>query len=188
MPVPDRRVQRTRKTLHQALMSLVVEKPYDAITVQEVLDRADIGRSTFYTHFRDKDELLMSGVRELHTTLSNAQSATKGPESILAFSRAMFEHAQQFRKVYHALVTTSVWPHVQQRVRNVLADLVRRECATQLKSSRSKVPPELFIHYVSATMMAVLTWWVDHRNALSAEEIDDVFRALVMPAMRSVLR
>ena len=58
---PDRRVQRTRRLLHKALMSQVLEKKYESITVQEILDVADVGRSTFYTHFQDKDELLVSG-------------------------------------------------------------------------------------------------------------------------------
>ena len=58
---PDRRVQRTRRLLHKALMTEVLDKKYESITVQEILDRADVGRSTFYTHFHDKDELLVSG-------------------------------------------------------------------------------------------------------------------------------
>ena len=62
MNIPDRRVRRTQKSLHQALIALLLEKNYDTITVQEVLDRADVGRSTFYAHFQSKDELLMSGM------------------------------------------------------------------------------------------------------------------------------
>src|SRR5437867_5173407 len=76
MAVVDRRIQRTRKTLHEALMALVLEGPYDSITVQQILDRANIGRSTFYTHFQDKDELLMWGTQHLRTTLSAAQKET----------------------------------------------------------------------------------------------------------------
>jgi AcrR family transcriptional regulator len=63
--ITDRRVQRTRRLLHKAFMSLILEKKYESITVQEILDRADVGRSTFYMHFRDKDELLVSGFQYL---------------------------------------------------------------------------------------------------------------------------
>jgi AcrR family transcriptional regulator len=192
MEATDRRVQRTRKTLHQALMSLVLESPYDSITVQQVTDRANVGRSTFYTHFQDKDELLISGIHDLRAMLTAAQQQGKSSrphENMIAFSRAMFEHADQYRKVYRALVTTHVWPHVRQRIQNVLADLIRRECVAELKRlqrSKSKLPPELFIHCVASTFMAVMTWWVDHNSPLSAEEIDDVFRTLVLPTARTV--
>src|SRR5215471_19459582 len=74
---PDRRVQRTRRLLHKALMSCILEKKYESITVQEILDRADVGRSTFYTHFRDKDELLVSGFGEVQRLLKSAQTASE---------------------------------------------------------------------------------------------------------------
>jgi AcrR family transcriptional regulator len=190
MDATDRRVQRTRKSLHQALMSLVLEVPYDSITVQQVIDRANVGRSTFYTHFQDKDELLISGIHDLQAMLTAAQQQRKSSdphENVIAFSRAMFEHADQYRKVYRALVNTSVWPHVRQRIQNVLADLIRRECVAAMKQrSKSKLPAELYVHYLASTLMAVMTWWVDHKSSLSADEIDDVFRSLVLPTARSV--
>jgi hypothetical protein len=71
----DRRVRRTHRLLHQALMSLVLEKKYEAVTVQDILDRADVGRSTFYTHFGDKDELLRDGLRYLNGFLGSAHAA-----------------------------------------------------------------------------------------------------------------
>lgn len=61
----DRRIQKTLKLLREALVSLIAEKPYDSIVVKEILDRANVGRSTFYTHFRDKDELLSSGIHDM---------------------------------------------------------------------------------------------------------------------------
>src|SRR5258708_5227750 len=63
--VKDRRVQKTRKFLHDALVSLIHEKSYETISVKEILDRANVGRSTFYMHFRDKDELLVSGMHDM---------------------------------------------------------------------------------------------------------------------------
>ena len=63
--VKDRRIQRTQGLLHEALGSLIHEKSYDAISVKEILDRANVGRSTFYMHFGDKDELLLSSIRDM---------------------------------------------------------------------------------------------------------------------------
>ena len=57
---PDRRVRKTRQLLREALMELTLERGYDHVTIQDILDRADVGRSTFYAHYHDKDDLLVS--------------------------------------------------------------------------------------------------------------------------------
>ena len=171
----DRRIKRTRESLHQALIALMLEVPFDSITVQHVLDRANVGRSTFYTHFRDKEDLLASGVDNLRVHLS-MQSAR---DDVIGFSRAMFEHAHEYRKVYRVLVGTPVWPRIRQSIQDMLADLIRRA----YKPRKSKVPPELFVHYVTSTFVSVLTWWLDHRTGLSPAEIDELFRTLVTRGM-----
>jgi AcrR family transcriptional regulator len=80
---------------------LVLEKNYDSITIQEILDRADIGRSTFYVHFKSKDELLISGIHDLRDTLESAiqneRSQSKPHEGVIGFSLAMFQHASEYR-------------------------------------------------------------------------------------------
>lgn len=194
MDKADRRVRRTRKSLHEALISLVLEKHYDSITVQDVLDRADVGRSTFYAHFEGKDELLLSGIHDLQITLNSAlqheRTSAKRHESVIAFSRAMFDHANGYRNVYHALLHTQAWPLVRQRLQEVLEELIRRECKSEiekLKKANSDVPVDLFVHYLTASFFAVLMWWMDRRSRLTPSQIDDVFRSLVLPTVHSVL-
>src|SRR5262245_23066722 len=77
----DRRIQRTRDLLHQALISLMIEKGYEVITVQDIIDRANVGRSTFYAHYVGKQDLLVSGLKGLSKHLlahQRAALATKG--------------------------------------------------------------------------------------------------------------
>src|SRR5207248_2698170 len=69
---PDRRVARTQKLLRDALHSLIRERDYDSIAVKEILDRANVGRSTFYMHFRDKDDLLASSICDLLGTIPSS--------------------------------------------------------------------------------------------------------------------
>jgi len=190
----DRRVRRTRESLHKALISLALEKNYDSITVQEVLDRADVGRSTFYTHFQSMDELLSLGTQELRVTLNSAleqqRKSAKPHENVIAFSRAMFDHAYGYRNVYFALLNTGAWPIVRQQLQAVLDDLIRRECKAEiakLKTANSEVPVDLFVHYLTAAFFSVLIWWLDRRSRLSPSQIDDVFRSLVLPTVRAVL-
>src|SRR5258708_31679796 len=130
MDKPDRRVRRTRESLHKALISLALEKHYDSITVQEVLDRADVGRSTFYTHFQSMDELLISGTQELRRTLQaaveNHRKAAKRHENVIAFIRAIFDLAYRYRNVSVLLLNTVALPIVRQHIQDVLDELILR--------------------------------------------------------------
>src|SRR5262249_48157020 len=90
---PDRRIQRTRRTLHEALLALIRERGWDAVTVQDVCARADVGRSTFYVHFADKEELLLSGFAELRQSLRS--HLADGRRKRLGFTFALLEHAEE---------------------------------------------------------------------------------------------
>ena len=194
MLMKDRRVRKTRKWLHEALISLLLERNYDTLTIQQILDRANVGRSTFYAHFKDKDELLLSGIHDFQSTLASVhqqeKARAKGHESIVAFSRAMFEHAYAYRAVYHALLHTRVWPRVRQCIQDYLTALIRQECKAEihrLKEASSDVPVDLFVHFLASTFMSVLTWWLDRRSRLSPQQIDEVFRSLVLPSIDAAL-
>ncbi len=194
MDTADRRVRRTRKLLHDALISLVLERNYDSITVRDILDQADVGRSTFYTHFDSRDELLISGMDDLRTTLRSAierdRGSAKHHESVVAFSRAVFEHANEYREVYHALLRTSAWPLVRQHLQEILDEVIRDEAKgeiVKLRSAESEIPVDLFVHYLNASFFAVLTWWLDRRSRLSPAQIDERFRSLVLPTVHAVL-
>ena len=89
----DRRTQKTRKALSEALISLMFEKSYESIVVQDILDRANVGRSTFYTHFRDRDELLVNGLQDLRELLRTAQTAAR---ALADFACPDREAARQF--------------------------------------------------------------------------------------------
>src|SRR5204863_8154645 len=97
----DRRVQRTRQLLQDALISMMIEKGYEATTVQDIIDRADVGRATFYAHFADKRTLLTSRIEDLRATLSERQRSVRAalgrgePGCELAFSLPMLEHARE---------------------------------------------------------------------------------------------
>jgi AcrR family transcriptional regulator len=187
----DRRVQKTLKLLHEALMSLVLEKKYELIPVQEILDRANVGRSTFYSHFGDKDELLLKGIDGMRDLLRAAQAASppvsdRSYERIIGFSQAMFTHANEYRHVYKALMHSAAGPIVRQRIQKVLVDLIKEESGKELvgrKRKRSDLPLELLIQYLASVFLLVITWWVDQKNTLSPELINDMFRSLVLPTL-----
>src|SRR5215468_9576608 len=102
----DRRVQRTRQSLRDALIELMIEKGYEEVTVQDIIDRANVGRSTFYAHFLDKQHLFLSGFEQLRVELAQQQRAAAAVPGTpgLSFSRGMFEHVQGYLRVYQALI------------------------------------------------------------------------------------
>jgi len=185
----DRRTQKTRKALSEALISLMFEKSYESIVVQDILDRANIGRSTFYTHFRDRDELLVDGLQGLREFLHNAQKATpvasgKRYEKVIGFSLAMFEHAYEHTKLFRALVGGPGWVIVRQHLEEMLVQLMKDEARLLYKKKvASDVPFELFMHFLGATFITVLTWWFNYRKPLSPQEINALFRELVIPTL-----
>ena len=101
----DARVRRTRDALGDALVTLMQEKPFDTITVQDVLDRANVGRSTFYSHYSDKDDLLMSDAEEFFESVAMMLSA-RGDKSDRVFPvQEFFAHITEAKQFVNALVS-----------------------------------------------------------------------------------
>lgn len=172
----DRRVRRTRQLLQDALIGMMVEKGYEATTVQDIIDRANVGRATFYAHFADKETLLGSRLEDLRALLAQRQRDLGQP---LGFSLAMFEHAREHLALYGAIIGRESGAFVLQRIHRTIADLV----APDLKAVGFKGTAErraLAVEFIAGAFMAVLTWWLDHGAKLPPPEVDGVFRDLVL--------
>jgi AcrR family transcriptional regulator len=180
----DRRVARTRAMLQQAHLSLILEKGYEAITVDDICDAANVGRSTFYAHYTSKDDLRRSGLEHLRKELVDRQKealATPGDvrDRILGFSLTMFEHAHDHIDLYRALVGGRGGAIALGTIRQILSDLVRNELATTVdKKSADVIPREVVVQYIVGAFMAVMTWWLDGGANLPPQRIDAMFRRL----------
>jgi AcrR family transcriptional regulator len=185
----DRRIQRTHQVLHQALISLIVEKGYEVITVQDIIDRANVGRSTFYTHYVGKQDLLRAGLKHLKEHLFAHQQAArevKGApkEQGFAFSLALFEHVHSYRPVYHAMVGRQGGTIVMSELRALLAELVQNDLKTlSPKKLPSDLPRNAVTHFAVGALISVITWWLDERSKLSPAEANAIFRRLTLPAI-----
>lgn len=188
-PADDRRVRRTRSLLHEALFGLIGEKDYDRIPVSEILRRANIGRSTFYTHFRDKDDLLASAIQQKLQLMRAAGPASTLPnERLVGFSRAVFEHIDANRAAGGARMGRRGRAILHEHFRRVLACWIRDEMArTPRVRARSSggIPMELLAQHVASTFVLVLNWWVDADCVSSPADADAQFRALVLPALNA---
>lgn len=190
--VKDRRVQKTRTLLHEALGALIREKPYDEIVVKEILDRANVGRSTFYMHFRDKDELLASGIYDMLQGLHPPELPMPGKkhERVIRFSLPVFEHIHRHRQVGASGMGARGRAILHERLQHVLAELITDD-VEKIRQGRRKsagqLPSELIVHYVASTFVLVLNWWVESDSRLDAREVNGLFRALTIPTLSACL-
>ena len=164
----DRRVARTRATLHHALLRLIVERGYDAISVQDICEAADVGRSTFYAHYTGKDDLKRSG-------LDHLKAALKGHGEGLGFTRALFDHGQGFVGHYRALKSGMGATVSLEALETVVSEMV----AEALPPGRTRFERDLRVRFVAGALISVLTWWLDGGAVESPEVVDQLFHRLM---------
>ena len=176
----DARVRRTRNALGDALIALMQEKPFDTITVQDVLERAHVSRSTFYTHYSDKDDLLMSDAEEFFESLSMALSA-HGDKSDRVFPvQEFFAHLAEVQPFFKALVKSGRYQENMDLARGHFARGIERRLA-ELPRGKS-IPPNdraaiAFAH--AGALLSLLTWWLDRGMRESPAEMDELFHRIV---------
>jgi AcrR family transcriptional regulator len=175
----DRRAARTRRALHEALITLILRRGYEAITVQDIIDEADVGRSTFYAHYTGKEDLLRGGFESLRAELAAARRlAPARSGEPLAFSLAMFEHACGYKNVYRALVGGRGGVVASNELRRILSELVQEELSGFWEDGA--VPRDLGVQFVVSTFLTVLGWLLTRKSRPAPAQADEMFRRLVI--------
>ena len=185
----DRRVVRTRQLLRDALMSLILEKGYDAITIQEITDRANLGRATFYIHYDDKEDLLVKSLKETFDDLVKMVKFEPGKDSITGIGLA-FHHAGQHRDFYRVMLGGQGTGPIVKQIRDYMAE-VSQDRIRQLQAQffDSKLVPTISIdilaQYVSGALLSLITWWLETDTPYSADEMAAIFQKLSADVVRS---
>jgi AcrR family transcriptional regulator len=187
----DRRVARTRQVLAQALVELIQERGYEALSVQDLLDRANVGRSTFYAHYEDKEDLLLQGLESLQEMLQQRQREALDKDGAhagtFAFTTDLLEHAHAHRGLFKAMVGKHSGTVVVKHFERMLAVLVRNELKAAARARKDAVPLDAVVQYVAGGLSGLLAWWMDEgRHAMPASEINDLFLKLARPAVALV--
>jgi AcrR family transcriptional regulator len=177
----DRRVARTRAMLQKAHLALILERGYDAVTVEDICEAANVGRSTFYAHYAGKDDLKLSGLEELRRELSAHDSeaeleANDGAGRRFGFTLAMFEHARDHIDLYRALAGGRGGAMALGVIRQILADRFRAELANGQQPSGA--PREFAVQFLVGAYVAVMTWWLDGGALAPPHEMDALFRRM----------
>lgn len=185
----DRRSQRTQQALMEALLGLLVEKHYDEISIHEIADRANVGRSTFYAHFPTKDELLKSGF-ERALDLLVQRVGVDGSDQVLRLDTTdFFRHARG----HHAIFRTLVWGSGLQLLtgdghETLSAKLQERLAQILAGKPEPSIPLPVVACSLAGTLLILLKWWLDHKMPYPPERMDEFFQRLAMPGVRLALQ
>ncbi|NTU97156.1 MAG: TetR/AcrR family transcriptional regulator [Chlorobiaceae bacterium] len=189
----DRRINRTRKLILEALMSLIIERGYENVTVQDIIDRADVGRSTFYAHFRDKDELLISWFEHLRTLFEQQQqelldARKTGKEPGLNIVLDLFRHTGNHHRLYKAVAGRQSGEMILKYLHRYLTGLLLPILEDAVKKRPSlPIPVEVTTHHLVSSLLSLMTWWLDRNMPYPPEKMEGMFRTLVRPSLEAAL-
>ncbi|MFP4345303.1 MAG: TetR/AcrR family transcriptional regulator [Anaerolineales bacterium] len=183
----DRRVRRTRKALQDALLSLILEKGYDSLTVEELAERADVGRTTFYLHYQDKDELLLDLTGDFAQAMQAEFLARLDENEVCVrdLVALLFELAHANVEVYYAIMSGRCGAPVLEQFQGILTALFRQLLEVQAERRGVALPlPTAFVaHYLFGALRESLIWWLDRRRPYTPAEMVTMFQRLTLPAL-----
>lgn len=183
----DRRTRRTRHQVNGALVDLITEKRFDDITVQDLIDRAGVGRSTFYSHFRDKEDAFDQQWEQFNQLLSNQIDWDKaGKESFFPVT-FFFQHLQEAQSFYRGLVRSGRVDAIFKSGVDYLSRNIESAMNERLKAKQVGVPIPVFSHYLATEFFGLLKWWLDAGMPYTPEAMDKMFHRLINPTVKSVL-
>jgi AcrR family transcriptional regulator len=163
----DRRIQRTRAALSQALMALIIDKnDYDSIQIQEITDKANVSRTTFYLHYRDKDELLFESIEEMYdemlrrlVPLDRDELLKRGYTSIL-LEPDDYEHVAQHAAFYRVMLSKRGTMPLVMRVQAYLAQVHMDEYGALTRGEKPRIPLEVITNYFAGAQIGLISWWL----------------------------
>lgn len=189
MTQPDRRVQRTRDLLQKALIELISERRYEAITIQNIVDRANVGRTTFYLHYSSKDELFMSCheaiVREFHfgPLYPRSREELLSPEAPPGMISA-FRHLEDARALLSPIFQGKDSLLILRRLRDGSAQEIEASLRAAFAEAGSTIPLDVLANYLAGAQIALVQWWLEKRRPHTPENLAQMFHRLQRAAIR----
>lgn len=174
----DRRSQRTRQLISDAFVELLLEKGYEAMSIRDVIERANVGRSTFYSHFKDKEELFVSQLDRLLEALSRHLPQEHVEQNPFFPSLGLFQHIQEQQKLFRALSWTSGVDILTKHLQKSMSEKIEE----RLKSSGQtyEVPVPVMANFLAGSFLTLVKWWLDSKMVYSPEEMDAMYRELAV--------
>jgi AcrR family transcriptional regulator len=201
----DRRIQRTRQALRTALIELIKEKNYDSISIEEITERANVGRATFYFHYKDKEDLLLEQFSEMADEKvqliveipfsdwlpdQKKNSKSKQSQPLLPL-QIVFQHIYDNSEFYYLLLKSENSSRIVERIRKISIESIVKFVETKMQTDPIpllfEVPIEFFASFFSGALLSCISWWLEEDMQHSPEEMTDMFRKLFFRGARETL-
>ncbi|GHO78289.1 TetR family transcriptional regulator [Ktedonobacter sp. SOSP1-85] len=185
----DRRSQRTYRLVSSAFAELMVEKPYDEILVQDILDRADIGRTTFYAHYFDKEDVLNSIVEQelerLTRQITHAAARQRVVPSLELFEHVYHSQNQPFLALMRSRAGEPLWEALHTALCQAIEPALCTLCA---KKRSPSIPLPVVSQYLAGALLTLLKWWIAADMPYPPEQIESIFQQLALPGVWAMLK
>jgi AcrR family transcriptional regulator len=182
---PDARSSRTRNRLGMAFLELIHERPIEDVTVQDVLNRASVGRSTFYLHFRDKNDLLLSQLERFGEHMSTLLIVQKEKSLRVAPVAEMFAHVEQQKKLYCILRDAGRLNDFFDLAQGYFARGIEQRLTDSGRLSKlSKLELTARANALAGSLLSLLRWWMDRIEKEPAARMDEIFHRMVWSGLR----
>lgn len=185
----DRRVQRTKQVLFDALMKLVSQKPFDKITVQEILEQANVGRTTFYAHFQSKEDLFLGSHEHIFQQLCSSFFLETG-ELRMEPSAELVEFLslnQQSRNTYFYLLGGSDRGEIARLLIDRIARYLGEHLQRHYQDAQSRIPFSILAMQVASSLITLNQWWMEKRSPYSVQEIAALIHEMNYVVLRHAL-
>ena len=174
MEIQDRRVKRTQHLLARALIALTLEKGYEAVTIRDITERADVGYATFFRHYHDKDELLKDVLDVVLTEIIDLLGSTQPAADPTTIGVLLFRYVQQQSEVVRVLLMSHAL--LQRSIEIATQNVVSEH--TFLPDS--VVPLEIAAHHIVASSISLIQWWLDHQMPYTPERMGVIYHELII--------
>jgi len=177
----DRRSQRTRQALGDAFVELLMERGYEGVSIKDVIERANVGRSTFYSHYADKDELFAGQLDRLMDLLTQHIPEDLSAGNPFFPSLGLFQHVKQQWKLYKILAWDSGVDVLTKYLQKSLDEKIGQRLL--VNGQTYEVPVPVIANFLSGSFLSLVKWWLDNKMIYSPEEMDEMFRKLALPGV-----
>lgn len=186
MTAKGRQAERTKQVIRQSFVALVAEKGWEKTTVQDIVDRANIGRSTFYSHYETKETLLAVGMFEeikksIPATINDSRSSMLDTLPTLE----ILEHVSQQKNVAQALTRGNGLTVITKAITTLLVEQILTYCQANETTRVDDRPPAstsidqlIEAHYVARAFVGLLEWWIEYDFPISADQLHQQYRLL----------
>lgn len=199
----DRRIRRTKNALRNAFQELINEKDYDQVTVEEITDRANLGRTTFYLHYKDKEDLLLENFTELFDDMVKKVSQTPVSAWQLDIwlrdteiapvkpNLLVFQHVADNAELYRIVLHGEGALKVIERLRSIIISAVNAMARSKIEQEgvrvNLKVPLEVLANYYAGSLMGMINWWLENDMPYTPEEMKEMFNKMFKPGLLNIL-